>query len=484
MKIVIDDICDAAYNGVKPNSCRRHCSQQPNRKGMPTVKEAMKITDLRSFLQILEEQGQVRYINKEVNWQYELGSVMATFDRQDKGAVVFNKVKDRGFRVAGGILANMDRIALALGKEKGEITDFLGWCLENPVKPNIVQNAPCQENVLTGEDIDLYKVPIPQHAPRDGGPFITGGVIFSKSVNGTVQNLSFQRLHVKGKDHTGIMINEWRHLKDFYVEAEAEGKPLPISIVCGCDPAHYIAAGLRYDGDEIEVSGAMRGGPIDMVKSVTNDITVPATAEWVIEGVIEPDTREEEGPLGEFTGHYSAPWKSPVFHVTAITHRNDAIYQTINGASFEHINLGNVLPREPLLKKFTSYVSKGVKNVHIPPYGSGFLAVVQLEKSNPGEPKNVALAAMMAYVNIKNVIVVDPDVDIYDPADLMWALSSRVVPEKDIFYVPNAQGHELDPTSDERGVQTKMGIDATLSEDSKGFERVRYPLVDLKEYLD
>jgi 2,5-furandicarboxylate decarboxylase 1 len=233
----------------------------------------------------------------------------------------------------------------------------------------------------------------------------------------------------------------------------------------------------------MEISGAIRGRPIEVVKSVTNDIYVPATAEFVIEGVILPGVREKEGPLGEFTGHYSAPWDSPVFKVTAITHRNNAIYQTINGASFEHINLGNVLPREPLLKKFTSHVSSGIVNVHIPPYGSGFLAIVQIKKKNPGEPKNVALAAMMTYVNIKNVIVVDTDVDIYHPADILWALSSRVIPEKDIFYVPGAQGHELDPCSGARGVQTKTGIDATLSEESRGYERVRYPEVDLASYL-
>ena len=307
-------------------------------------------------------------------------------------------------------------------------------------------------------------------------------MIVSKSINGTRQNLSFQRMHVKGKDKISIMINEWRHLKEFYDEAEAQGKPLPISIVIGADPVVYVGAGLRYDGDEMEIAGAIRGRPMDVVKSVTNDIYVPAEAEFVIEGEILPQQRELEGPLGEFTGHYSAPWNSPVIHVTAITHRNEAIYQTINGGSFEHINLGNVLPREPLLKKFATYVSTGVINVHIPPYGSGFLALVQLKKKNPGEPKNVALAAMMTYVNIKNVIVVDEDVDIYNPADVMWAVSNRVVPEKDIFYIPNAQGHELDPCSDERGVQTKMGIDATLSEDSRILERVRYPKVNLQDY--
>jgi 2,5-furandicarboxylate decarboxylase 1 len=440
------------------------------------------IVDLRSFLAVLEQKNQLTYIDKCVDWQYEIGSILAAFEKQDKGAVVFNHVKDREFRVTGGILSSMDRVALALGKEKAEITDFLAGCLEKPIPPKVVGDGPCHENVITG-DLDLYKLPIPQHAPRDGGPFITGGIVVSKGLHSSRQNLSFQRFHVKEKDKTGIMINEWRHLKEFYDEAEKEGKPLPVSVVSGCDPVHYIAAGLRYNGDEMEISGAIRGRPIEVVKSVTNDIRVPAAAEFVIEGLILPGVREKEGPLGEFTGHYSAPWDSPVFKVTAITHRNNAIYQTINGASFEHINLGNVLPREPLLKKFASHVSSGIVNVHIPPYGSGFLAIVQIKKKNPGEPKNVALAAMMTYVNIKNVIVVDTDVDIYNPADILWALSSRVIPEKDIFYVPGAQGHELDPCSDTRGVQTKMGIDATLNEESRGCERVRYPDVDLGPYL-
>ena len=441
----------------------------------------MSIHDLRSFLQVLEEKNLLFTAKKEVDWNHEIGSIIGTLEPSGKAAY-FPKVKDKEFAVCGGMLASMDSIAAALGCEKGEITDFLAKCLDNPIKPRVVDEAPCHENVLTGDQVDMSRVPVPIHAPKDGGPIITGGVIVSKSINGTRQNLSFQRMHVKGKDKISIMINEWRHLKEFYDEAEAQGKPLPISIVIGADPVVYVGAGLRYDGDEMEIAGAIRGRPMDVVKSVTNDIYVPAEAEFVIEGEILPQQRELEGPLGEFTGHYSAPWNSPVIHVTAITYRNGAIYQTINGGSFDHINLGNVLPREPLLKKFATYVSSGVINVHIPPYGSGFLALVQLKKKNPGEPKNVALAAMMTYVNIKNVIVVDEDVDIYNPADVMWAVSNRVVPEKDIFYIPNAQGHELDPCSDERGVQTKMGIDATLSEESRVLERVRYPKVNLKDY--
>ncbi len=445
---------------------------------------AGKITDLRSFLDILAANGQLKTVEKEVDRVHEIGKVLATAEKENAGAVLFKDVKDSEFQVAGGILASMDRIALALGCKKSEITDFLVDKLAAPIKPVVVENGPVHENVITVEDgADLSAVPIPTHAPKDGGPFVTAGIIFSKGLHDKRQNLSYQRMHVKSADTTGIMINEWRHLKDFYDAAEAEGKPLPISVVSGCDPVHYIAAGLRYDGDEIEISGAIRSGAIEVVKSITNDIYVPATAEFVIEGEILPEIREYEGPLGEFTGHYSAPWNSPVFKLKAITHRNGAIYQTMNGASYEHINLGNVLPREPLLKNFCRHVSKGVTAVHIPPYGSGFLALIQMKKKNPGEPKNVALAAMMTYVNIKNVIVVDEDVDIYNPADVMWAMSCRVKPEKDIFYVPNSQGHELDPTSDSRGVQTKMGMDATLDEESKGTERVVYPTVDLAKYF-
>lgn len=443
-----------------------------------------KITDLRSFLAVLQEYNQLDTIHKEVNWQYELGSVLATLEKQNRGAGLFRNVTNKSFAVCGGVLGSMDRIALALECSKQDINDCLAKCLEQPIPPRIVAEAPCQENILQGENVDLGKLPIPQHAPKDGGPFITGGVVVSKGLHSTRQNLSFQRMQVKGRDTLSIMINEWRHLKEFFDEAEAENRALPIAVVCGADPVIYIAAGLRYDGDETAIAGAMRGEGIEVVKCITSDIYVPANAEFVIEGEIQPHYREDEGPLGEFTGHYSRPWNSPVLKVKAITHRTDAIYQTINGASFEHINLGNVLPREPLLKKFAKYVSSGVINVHIPPYGSGFMAVIQLKKKNPGEPKNVAMAAMITYVNIKNVIVVDEDVDIFNPADIFWAVSNRVVPERDIFYVPNAQGHELDPCSDQRGVQTKMGIDATLSEDSKGLERVRYPQVDLKEYLE
>lgn len=442
------------------------------------------IHDLRSYLDALREKGQLAEIKKEVDPVHELGSVIATLERKHGPAAYFSKVKGYDIPVTGGLLADHQKIAIALNCSTSEITDKLEAILDNPVEPVSVQNPLCQEVVIQGDKVDMTALPIPTHAPEDGGPFITAGVVVGKDPETGLQNLSFQRMHIKGKDRMGLMINEWRHLRGFLDKAEAAGKPMPIAVAVGVDPVLMIAAGFRYDGDEIQLAGAMRGRPMEVAKCITSDIMVPAHAEFVIEGEVLPGVREEEGPLAEFTGHYGLLWKSPAVRITAITHRKNPIWQTLNGASFEHINLGNTLPREPLLRRMTRYVSTNVTDVHIPPYGSGFLALVQLKKSNEGEPKNVAMAAMTTYVNIKNVIVVDTDVNIHDPSDVLWAFSNRVNPREDIFIVSNSQGHELDPCSDETGVQHKMGIDATLPKNRKELKKAVYPMVDLSDYLE
>jgi 2,5-furandicarboxylate decarboxylase 1 len=441
------------------------------------------INDLRTFVDALRAAGQLADIRKEVSLEQEIGSVLATLEKKGGPAAFFHKVKGHTRPVTGGLLSDHAKIAIAMECPVTEIAERLERALERPIPPVEVTKAACQEVVIRGDNLDLSAIPIPIHAPGDGGPFITAGVTVGRDPETGVQNLSYQRMHIKKKDRMGIMINEWRHMREFLNKAEAVDKPLPVAVAIGLDPVLMIAAGFRYEGDETDIAGSLRGRPIETVKCVSCDIRVPAHAEYVIEGEILPGVREEEGPLAEFTGHYGLLWKSPVFVVKAITHRKDPIWQTLNGGSFEHINLGNVLPREPLLKKFTRYVSKNVTDVHIPPYGSGFLAIIQLKKSNEGEPKNVAMAAMTTYVNIKNVIVVDTDVDIHTPSDVWWAVSNRVNPREDIFTIPNAQGHELDPCSDEHGVQNKMGIDATLPANRKALKRVFYPSVDLAPYL-
>jgi 2,5-furandicarboxylate decarboxylase 1 len=444
------------------------------------------VNDLRSFLEVLRNNGELLDIGREVDLKHEIGSVIASLERKGAEAAYFSKVKGHTVPVTGGLLSDHRKIALALGCTVEEVSDRVEAALEQKerVKPKTIENPAFKENILTGGQVDLSKIPIPVHAPDDGGPFITAGVTVSRAHDGGRQNVSFQRMHIKEKNRTGVMINEWRHLKEFLDKAESDKVSLPIAVAIGVDPVIMMAAGIRTDLDEMELACRLRGKPIEVAKCHTSDILVPAHAEFIIEGEIVSGVRDEEGPLAEFTGHYGLLWKSPVFEVKAVCHRNNPIWQTLNGASHEHINLGNVLSREPMLKKYTTYVSKNVKNVHLPPYGAGFLALVSMDKSNEGEPKNVAMAAMVSHVNIKTVVVLDTDVDIYNPADVLWALANRINPREDVFVVPNAQGHELDPASDERGVQNKMGIDATLWETKKELKKVVYPTVDLGPYRE
>lgn len=442
------------------------------------------INDLRSFLDALRAKGLVNEIRTEVDPVHELGAVLNACELAGRAAC-FHKVKGYDMPLVGSALGSLERVAVALESSVEEINRRIYGVTERGIPAVDWQGpAPCQEVVQRGP-VNLLDLPIPTHAPLDGGPFITGGVAITRDPEGPGRhNLSFNRMQVKGPDRTGLMINNWRHVKEFLDKVEPQGRNLPICVAIGVDPVLLMAAAYRYEGDEYEIAGALRGAPIPQVKAVTCDVLVPATAEIILEGEILAGVREEEGPLAEFTGHYSDAWPSPVVRINAITHRRAPIFQTIAGASFEHINLGNVLPREPLIASFVRHVCRKVRQVVIPPYSSGFTAIVSIEKSNEGEPRNIGVAAMTAHVNIKTVIVVDEDVDAHDPNAVLWALSTRVRWDRDVTVIAPAQGHELDPTSDQKGVQAKIIIDATLPAELKGhYVKVNYPPVDLRRYL-
>jgi 2,5-furandicarboxylate decarboxylase 1 len=444
------------------------------------------IRDLRSYLAVLEDAGQLSRVQREVNLEHELANVAANCQREGRGAILFERPGDQDWPVLAGAVGSSTLAALALDCEVPSITEVMGRALDPTaaVRPLPAEEAVWKENVITGDELDVKRLPIPIHGLHDGGPFITGGITITKDPISERGNLSYNRMQVLGPRTLGFNVNEWRHVMQFYRIQEGMGQSLEAAIAIGVDPAISIAAGARYDDDELLIAGAIRNSGVPVCKGITVDLDIPANAEIVIEGRLPPQERRAEGPLAEFHGYYGELWESPVFEVTAINHRNRPIFQTIIPGHDEHIYIGNVLPREPLLLRFVRHVSQNVTGLHIPPYGNGFAAIVQVEKSNPGEPKNIALAAFAAHVNIKKVIVVDPDVNIYDPADVLWAMTNRVDWSRDTFVVQGAQGHEMDPTADERGVHTKIGIDATYKPERRDYgERIRYPEVDLRDYL-
>lgn len=447
----------------------------------------MPIHDLRSYLDVLEGAGQLARIAKQVNLDYELANVAACLEQKGGPAPLFLSVVGSPWPILASAVANQERAALALDCEKDKVVDVMCRAMEpsQGVSPIKVDDAPWKANVMAGADVDLGKLPVPLHAVGDAGRFVTGGVAVTRDPCTGRGNLSYNRMQVQGKSQFGFHVGEWRHISDFLRVVEARGEPLPVAVAIGLDPALMIAAGARYDGDEMCIAGAIRGKGVQVSRGVTVDLDVPAEAEIIIEGYLPPGVRDGEGPLAEFHGSYGGTQQSSVLHVTAVCWRDNPIYQTIIPGWHEHVYHGAVLTREPVLLKFVRYVSNNVTCVHLAPYASGFMAIIALNKTNPGEPKNVALAAFASHVNIKLCVVVDSDIDVYVPTDVMWALTTRVDWSKDVFLVPGAQGIAMEPTADERGVHTKIGVDATADKGRRQLTaRVHYDHVDLAGYLN
>ena len=438
--------------------------------------------DLRKFIDIARDAGELYDIRKAVDPVRELGAVLNACERAGKGAL-FHSVKGYDIPVTGALLSSQKRIALALGCEVSEVGARMAAATQKPIKPQAHQGAaPCQEVKVKSPDLGAW--PIPTHSPLDPAPFITAGVVIARDPQSGRHNLSYNRMQIYGRDRAGISMNLWRHIKAFFDKIEPQGKNLPFCVAIGPDPVVMMAGAFRYDGDEYEVAGSLRGAPIATVKALTCDVMVPASAEIILEGEVIAGERQMEGPMAEFTGHYSGADPKHVARITAITHRAQPIFQTMNGGGYEHVSLGNMITREPLLERFVRHISPRVKAVHLPPYAAGFTAIVALDNPEPGEAKNVALAAMAAHVNFKTVIVVDADVDIFDPADVMWALATRARWDRGFAQIPGAHGNELDPSCDEHGIVTKVIIDATLPADKRSrYKKVAYPAVDLKNYL-
>lgn len=443
------------------------------------------IHDLRSYIDALDAAGQLARVGKPVSLEHELADVAASLARTDTGAGLFTNVVGADWPIFCGGVTSHRRAAVALGCRPEEIVDVMDRVLDpaNGIAPVPVDAAAWHDNCVTGPELDVAVLPVPTHSRGDGGAFITGAVTVATDPVSGRGNLGYNRMLRLGPRRFGFNVNEWRDVGTFWKSRPDPDAPFPIALAIGLDPAVMIAAGVKTPVDELLIAGAIRGRGIEVCRGRTVAVAVPAAAEIVVEGYLHPAVRQPEGPLAEFHGYHGEPWNSPTLEVTCISWRDDPVYQTIIPGWYEHVYIGNVLPREPLLRRFVRHLDP-TADVHIPPYANGFLAVIRIDRDNPGTPRNLALAAMSAHINIRNVIVVDRDVDIHEPSEIQWALTNRVHWLDDVFTVPGAQGHEMDPVADQRGVGVKVGIDATYKRERREYgERVSYPVVDLSAYL-
>jgi 4-hydroxy-3-polyprenylbenzoate decarboxylase len=457
----------------------------------------MAYSDIRDFIQTLEERGMLKRIKTEVRPELEITEILDRTVKRGGPALFFENVKGYDIPVVGNLFGSMERMKLALeaedlegiGKKLAEILrpEIPSGLMEkikgvSKIKellsypPKVVKSAPCQEVVLKDDEVDLNRFPILKCWPKDGGRFITLPLVFTKDPKTGGRNVGMYRMHVYDGRTTGMHWHIHKHGARHYGEAEEEDRRLEVAVALGSDPATIFsaAAPLPEGFDELLFSGFVRKRPVELVRCETIDMEVPSSAEIILEGYVDPEERRMEGPFGDHTGYYSPADLYPVFHITCITHREDPIYPA------------TIVGRPPMED---AYMGKAIERIFLPlvklqlpeivdmnlPVESVFhnLAVVSIKKRYPGHAKKVmfALWGMGQMMFTKAIAVVDHDVNVQDPREVLWAVSTRVDPKRDITMIEGTPMDSLDHSTPLPNLGSKVGIDATRKGRGEGFER-------------
>jgi len=418
---------------------------------------------LRSFVEALGEAELERRTGTT-----KLAAIAGTLEANPK-AVLFEAAGSGGYPLVGNALASRSRFALAFGVTPQKLLPEILRRLRS--KPEIVEvsreEAPVQAVVMTGADIDLTKLPVHLQHGKDGGLYISAGMDFARDPATGQYNVGLRRFMLHGRTSTGIDLVAPSDLRNIYQAAIARGERLPLSVVVGGHPVDYFAATMRMPGDELSLLASLRAQPMPVVKCVSNDLTVPADAEWVLEGYLgEEGYQEPEGPYGEFLGYYGAVKLNPVFHLTAITRRKDALFQTATiGGRF----LGRTDTAQLVAAKTEATIWSSLESAVREPLavccsascGGMFNVRVSLRQRYPGEARNAIAAVFASVADVKNVFVVDDDIDVFDDGQIDWALATRFQADRDFVVGSNFRAVPIDPSLEGRRSGSKGGFDCT-----------------------
>ena len=442
--------------------------------------------DLRAWLDHLAAHERLAVVRPGVGLRHELAAIAKRLDGER--ATFFPRPGGHDIAVVSGLLGARAWIADAMGVPEAQILDRFAEAAANPLPWAEITDAPAQQ--VVHETVDLYKqLPVPTHNELDSGAYVSAGLLIARNPRTGVQNVSIHRCQVSAPDELGILLLP-RHTNAFFEEAEQRDEPLEVAVVIGVDPLTLLAsqAIAPLDHDELEIAGALHGAPLEVVRCLTSQLRVPAHAEIVLEGRILPRVRAPEGPFGEFPQYYGERADRHVLKLDRLTHRRDAIFHTIIGGANEHLLLG-AIPREATLLGHLRRSFPSVLDVHLSMGGVGrYVLYVRMRPRQPGEAKNVIAGAFAGHYDLKTVIVVDEDVDIHDPREVEWAVTTRFQADRDLVLIANAQCSKLDPSTRD-GLGAKLGFDATVPLDAPParFVRIRVPgqdSVDLDQALD
>jgi len=426
-------------------------------------------TGLREFIELLKSEGELACIQQPVALDQELGAVCVRSLRGRGPALMFERPGGNKIPILANLLATRRRFALALGCSIQETHQEWNRRAAHPLPPVQVTKAPCQEHVYTADDVDLGMLPAPIWNKLDGGPYITLSCHITKDTKTGIRNVGVYRNQVHDRNTLGLLAGPYTHIR--LQHRYEPDKPFPVAIAIGADPRLVMAASspLPFEMDELAMAGALRGKPFEVVPCKTQPLEVPADAELVLEGEVRPAELREEGPFGEFTGHYGGPRLArSTIHITAITHRHKPIlHLAYQGAPPHETDVLTAVGKEAEIMRTVAL--PGIHDVHITEGGCGVLhVVVAVEKLYEGFGKSVGMAVLgtPAGRHFKLVTVVDHDVDPYDPLAVEWAIATRVQAKRDIDIISGVTGIFLDPSMPEEEQKgpartDKMIIDAT-----------------------
>jgi len=457
--------------------------------------------DMRLWIDQLERAGLLARITKPVDPRTQMGALL--WQARDRALFFENLPGFPGWRCLGQAPGDVTLAPLAFECHRDEMVPEFVRRTERLGTTHLVKTGPVKEKIMTGDEVDITKMPIHQAGVRDGGPYIGSGLMITKNPETGSRNVSFHRLQMKGPRKTGILLYP-RHAWRNYQMYEEQGRAMPVAIVIGHHPMYYFAAATttQYGVDELEIASALLGEEVDLVKCETVDLEVPAHAEIVIEGEIPPKVREQEGPFSEFQDYYlTGSGMNPIVNVKAVTMRHDAIFKNVqNGTEVEGCVYHKVPMSGQILRRIRNVGGIAeIKNVLVLP--GIFGVVVQMTPRTYGEAKNVLLSVLSSeYQHPKVAIAVDEDVDIFNYAEVLWAISTRVNPQEDIVIIPGAKIHAMDPSCPEFGapgapgwhrIGGKVLIDATKPPECDPkrrfeFERLRpmgWETVRLEDFL-
>jgi len=376
--------------------------------------------------------------------------------------------------------------ALAFGTKEETLVPHVADRLGLNIKPLVVNDGPAKEIKFGRDGFDLTELPVHVAGQRDGGPVIGSGLLVSKDPESGQRNVSFHRLQIKGPHKSGVLLYP-RHTWKNYLKYQERNQPMPVAIFIGHHPLFYAAAATTaaYGLDEFEIASGFLGEPARLVKCETVDLEVPAEAEIVLEGHIPPHFREEEGPFSEFQDYYiTGTGKNPIIEYQFMTRRHDAIFKNLqNGSEMEGCVFHKVPMSAAILRRLRTV--GGGPNIHnVISLPGIFGLVVQMTARAYGEAKNVLMAALSGeYQHPKVAIAVDADVDIFNPSEILWALSTRVNPQEDVVIIPGTHSHAMDASLPEIGAPgtalwqrlgSKMLIDATIPPEADSIKRAMF----------